>query len=174
VRICSKACQTQLTFMKCTTYKIMDSKSPRHKVDNRICSEGSRSSSKLCIKCRELFFHDWSRIEGIQNFSSPDNFLYWENVSLFENAAAEGCHLCILFLVQCPDSLLEEARRALERNRAAPLTIGFQRHQQGCWTLHLGLEIQLEESRWIRAENVAVGMVPTSTSGKAIHNAQLF
>jgi hypothetical protein len=134
----------------------------KHKFDSRICDRGIPPSPKLCKKCQQLF-EEWHL--------EPDIFPYWENVAIFEAAAAEGRQLCNMFLTQMPASFLDEARWALERNEssAKPLTISkwYQPVSEGYWSLFLGFTFTLSEDppQERHAKDVLVNMSPLLTPG---------
>lgn len=141
----------------------------KHSFDSRICQQGIHSSTKLCIKCRQLF-DEWSVTSKLNS-----SFQYWENVALFEVAAAEGCQLCTMFLSQLPLSFFKEARSALERDRRnetplKPLTIYCYGHNHNVGCLNLAFRFSFRVSvnpDYYRHEEVLVGGIPILTPGMA-------
>jgi hypothetical protein len=126
------------------------------------------TTSQLCIKCRRVFDSWLSIVDAISKGERCVEYAHWDNVRLFEEAASNGCHLCIHFFAQFSEEDIENAHRALGVETISRLWFTVMSTWNGGvedvknWSLTLSLPV--EEGLQL----AYMGMTSTTTTSKRI------
>ena len=102
--------------------RIPDAKAPyhpppagTHKLSDHIgLGKQKHTKSQLCAKCQHVFDLWLDIVEAMDGGEEFVEYSHWDNVLLFESAASDGCHLCILFLNELKESELKGAHDYLK------------------------------------------------------------